>query len=72
MGLDVQAFWRATERRRNVLNCGWRYGERDHGARRADARGASLPCHHFIEASMAFKDRVRKGSWVLFANRRRA
>jgi len=30
---------------------------RDHGARSAEARGAGLPCHHLIEASMAFRER---------------
>jgi len=34
-------------------------------ARKADALGAGFPCHHFIDASMAVKDSVRKGSWVL-------
>ena len=36
--------------------------ESDHGARKAGALGAGFPCHHLIEASMAFKDSVRKGS----------
>ena len=30
---------------------------RDHGACSAEARGAGLPCHHLIEASMAFRER---------------
>ena len=45
---------------------------RDHGARSAEARGAGLPCDHLIEASVAFRERARKGSWMLFANWRRA
>ena len=45
---------------------------RDHGARKAEARGAGFPCRHLMEASMAFKERVRKGSWMLFAKRRNA
>ena len=58
--------------RRNFFNCDWRFGERDQGARKADALGAGFPCHHLIDASMAVKDSVRKGSWVLLASRRRA
>ena len=34
--------------------------------------GAGFPCHHLIDASMAVKDSVQKGSWVLLASRRRA
>ena len=34
--------------------------------------GAGFPCHHLIDASMAVKDSVQKGSWVLLASQRRA
>ena len=35
-------------------------GVRDHGARRAVTFGAGF--HHLMDASIAFNDRVRKGS----------
>ena len=49
-----------------------RLGESDHGARSAEALGAGFPRHHLMVLSIAFSDRVLKGSWVLFASRRRA
>ena len=58
--------------RRNFFSCYWRFGERDQGALKADALGAGFPCHHLMVASMAVRDNVRKGSWVLLASRRRA
>ena len=44
----------------------------NHGARSAEALGAGFPHHHLMVLSIAFSDRVLKGSWVLFASRRRA
>ena len=49
-----------------------RLGESDKGARSAEALGAAFPLHHLMVLSIAFRDRVLKGSWVLFASRRRA
>ena len=58
--------------RTKLFNCDGRFGDRDQGARRAEARGAGFPRHHLMVVSIAFSERVRKGSWVLFAKRRRA
>ena len=43
----------------NFLKLLGRSGLSDHGARKADARGAGVPFHHLMEASMACKDQVR-------------
>ena len=65
MGPDSQGFGDATVVG-IFLNCCWRLGVREIGARSAEARAAGFPCHHLMEASIAFRERVRKGSWMLF------
>ena len=58
--------------RRNCFRCLWRFGVRDHGAHSAEARGAGFPFHQWMDASMACRERVRYGSWMLLARRLRA
>ena len=62
-------WWARTWRchlQRNCLRDLCRSELRDHGALNAEAGGAGFPCHQRIEASVAWSDRVRYGSWMLY------